>query len=393
MVKILQICFRSSFMKLYLPLLILILLVIDLSCSSAKKAGGIKTIGRLKFLDEYDIPYNMNFKNTIVGGLSGIDYNSDNNVYYIISDDRSNKNPARFYEAQIVINKTKIDSVIFKDVKFLKNNLGKVYSNSLTDPHHTPDPEALRYNPKNNTFVWSSEGERIVQPGKLILEDPTITEMNVEGSYIDTFELPPQLHMHANETGPRQNSVFEGVTFADDYNTLLVSVEEPLYNDGQRSGLNDSTGITRILRFEMASKKPVAQYAYVLDPVAHKPIPENGIKINGISDILTVAKNKFLVIERSYSTGRPASTIKVFLADISSAENVDTVASLKNKKELKTATKNLLLNMDDLGIYIDNVEGITFGPILPDKKRSLLLISDNNFNPLEKTQLLLFEIE
>ena len=49
--------------------------------------------------------------------------------------------------------------------------------------------------------------------------------------------------------------------------------------------------------------------------------------------------------------------------------------------------------MDDLGIYIDNIEGVTFGPILPDGKRSLLFISDNNFSPLEKTQVLLFEIE
>ncbi|HWH64308.1 MAG TPA: esterase-like activity of phytase family protein, partial [Ginsengibacter sp.] len=66
---------------------------------------------------------------------------------------------------------------------------------------------------------------------------------------------------------------------------------------------------------------------------------------------------------------------------------------LKNKTGLKTATKKLLLNMDNLGIYIDNIEGVTFGPILPDGKRSLLFVSDNNFDFLQKTQFLLFEIE
>lgn len=199
--------------------------------------------------------------------------------------------------------------------------------------------------------------------------------------------------MHSNESGPRQNSVFEGVTFADNYKTLFVNVEEPLYDDGSRSGLNDSAGITRILQFDMAAKKPVAQYAYILDPVAHAPIPANAFKINGIPDILSIGKNKFLVIERSYSTGRMACTIKVFLADISSAENINDIASLKTKTGLKTVYKKLILNMDDLGIYIDNIEGVTFGPILPDGKRSLLFIADNNFNPLEKTQFLLFEIE
>ncbi|MGH2646366.1 MAG: esterase-like activity of phytase family protein, partial [Ginsengibacter sp.] len=68
-------------------------------------------------------------------------------------------------------------------------------------------------------------------------------------------------------------------------------------------GLNDSTGITRILQFDMDTKKTVAQYAYILDPVAHPAIPENSFEINGISDILSVGKNKLLVIERSYSTG------------------------------------------------------------------------------------------
>lgn len=48
--------------------------------------------------------------------------------------------------------------------------------------------------------------------------------------------------------------------------------------------------------------------------------------------------------------------------------------------------------MDDLGIYIDNVEGVTFGPVLPNGHKTLLFVADNNFNPLEKTQFLLFEV-
>lgn len=380
-------------MKLPSPVPAIILLFINFSCSTTRQTVNNEKINHLKFLSEYDVPYNKNFKNTTIGGLSGIDYNPAGKVYYMISDDRSEKNPARFYEATIIINKNKIDSVVFTDVKFLKNNSGNNYPNSNTDPYHTPDPEALRYNSRNNRFIWSSEGERIVKPGKLVLEDPSITEINAEGNYIDTFMLPPQLHMHSIESGPRQNSVFEGVTFADNYTTLFVSVEEPLYDDGQRAGLHDSTGIIRILQFDMKTKKAVTQYAYILDPVAHTPIPQNAYKINGISDILSIGKNKFFVIERSFSTGRIACTIKVFIADVSSAENINNLSSLKNKQELKAATKKLLLNMDDLGIYIDNIEGVTFGPILSDGKRSLLFIADNNFNPLEKTQFLLFEIE
>ena len=56
-------------------------------------------------------------------------------------------------------------------------------------------------------------------------------------------------------------------------------------------------------------------------------------------------------------------------------------------------SKKLLLNMDGLGFYIDNIEGVTFGPTLPNGNITLIFVSDNNFNPLEKTQFLLFEIQ
>lgn len=370
----------------------LFILVIFSSCSSSQKNQKTAAIHQLKFLGEYVVPYNFQFQNTTVGGLSGIDYNPVTKEYYFISDDRSQKNPVRFYTAQIAINENKIDSVIFLRTVFLKDKSGNFYPNSQQDPSHTPDPEALRYNSKSNTFIWSSEGERIVNSGNVILEDPAVTEVNAAGNFIDTFQLPPQLQMHATEYGPRQNSVFEGLTFSENPQALFVSVEEPLYQDGLPAGTGDSSAVTRILKFDMISKKPVAQYAYPLDPVAYPPITPSAFKLNGVSDILWIDQNQLLVVERSYSTGRFSFTIKVFLADISSAENINDVNSLKNKT-VTMISKKLLLNMDNLGRYIDNIEGVTFGPILSNGKRSLIFISDNNFLPIQKTQLLLFEVD
>ena len=48
--------------------------------------------------------------------------------------------------------------------------------------------------------------------------------------------------------------------------------------------------------------------------------------------------------------------------------------------------------MDDLGIYIDNIEGVTFGPLLPNGHKTLLFVADNNFTVLQKAQVLLFEV-
>jgi hypothetical protein len=49
--------------------------------------------------------------------------------------------------------------------------------------------------------------------------------------------------------------------------------------------------------------------------------------------------------------------------------------------------------MDDLGIFTDNIEGITFGPKRANGKPSLLFVSDNNFSNKQKTQILLFQVD
>ena len=137
------------------------LLFIFNSCTTARKILGyshqLQSTDRLHFIGEYVLPYNLQFSQTTVGGLSGIDYDTGRDLYYMISDDRSAINPARFYTAKIFLNAAGIDSIKFTDVKsFLQKN-GTVYPNSKQDPFHTPDPEAMRYNPANNTFVFAKK--------------------------------------------------------------------------------------------------------------------------------------------------------------------------------------------------------------------------------------------
>lgn len=45
--------------------------------------------------------------------------------------------------------------------------------------------------------------------------------------------------MQAAEKGPRQNSVLEGMCFADNYQSLYVNVEEPLYEDGPKADTDE----------------------------------------------------------------------------------------------------------------------------------------------------------
>ncbi len=362
------------------------------SCATSKHSTQTTaSISAVHFLGEYDIPYNFEYNNTTVGGLSGIDYDAKNNQYYMISDDRSDHNPARFYIADISFTQKGIDSVQFTGVKSMLQSNGNVYPNNKQDPRHTPDPEAIRYNAASKWLVWSSEGERIVKAKDTVLEDPSIILVSTNGNFIDSFPLPDNLVMHVTEKGPRQNGVLEGMSFADNYKTLFVNVEEPLYEDGPRADVTDNHTFIRILKFDVNSKKNTAQYAYPLSPVAYPPVPANAFKINGVPDILSIGNNKLLVIERSFSTGRLACTIKVFITDLNGASDIRE-RSLKDSNNFTPANKKLLLNMDDLGIYIDNIEGVTFGPLLPNGHKTLLFVADNNFSNVEKAQLLLFEV-
>jgi hypothetical protein len=362
------------------------------SCTATKKVIQTNTrISSLKYLDSYEIPFNLKYKNTTVGGLSGIDYDAKNDWYYMISDDRSDKNPARFYKAKIFISQKGIDSLVFVDVENMLQPDGEVYPNNLQDRFKVPDPEAIRCNQKKNYLTWSSEGERIVKANDTVLIDPSIIMMRLDGKYVDSFTLPANMKMSTIEKGPRRNGVFEGMSFADNFKTLYVNVEEPLYEDGPRADVVDNDAFIRIIKFDVKDKKSTAQYAYKLAPVAFAARPENEFKINGVAEILSLGNNKLLVIERSFSTGRLPCTIRVFIADLNGATDISTI-TLKNNQSFVPAKKTLLLNMDDLGIYTDNIEAVTFGPLLPNGHKTLLFIADNNFTVIEKAQVLLFEI-
>lgn len=364
------------------------------SCSSSKTGTSSTAtpshFPQLRFLDTTHIPFGKIFHNTTVGGLSGIDFDKDNGIYYMICDDRSNINPARFYTAKIHFKENKFDSIQFLSVHFLKDSSGKEYPNARMDPYKVVDPESMRYWYGKNQLVWSSEGERELGKGRPILIDPSINITDTTGKWIGAFPIPSKAKMSSRETGPRQNGVFEGLSFTPDNKKLFVSIEEPLYQDGPRVEIIKNRSPIRILEYDVASKQEIHEYAYIPEPVAYPAIPTDKYKINGISEIYALNDQQIMVMERSYSTGHPNNVIRIFLADITNATDVKNKNSLAIKK-YRPAAKHLLFNLSDLGIFIDNVEGICFGPKLQNGNQSVLLMVDNNFSRHEIAQVFLFE--
>ncbi|MBG6110386.1 hypothetical protein H4V97_002623 [Flavobacterium sp. CG_23.5] len=372
-------------------LFLVIIQTIFLSCSNLKPTTGNTVTPKLKLVSTIEIPFDKTFQDTKVGGLSGIDYDKKKDLYYLMSDDRSVFNDSRFYTVKIRLVENKLETVDFTNVITLKDVAGKKYDNWNTSPTTSADPEDIRFNPKTNSLVWSSEGARVLTIDKNVLQNPWINFIDLKGNFQGEVKLPANLEMQKENKGPRNNGTLEGISFDKNYKNIYTNIEEPLFEDGNQANTSKG-GLIRLYKFDAKTKENTAQYGYQLEPIAFEPNPKEAFAVNGVSAIQYYAKNQLLVVERSYSTGTQACTVKVFLCDLKKATSVKNYNSLQNQK-LELASKKLILNMDDLGIFIDNIEGLTFGPKLSNGHRSLVFISDNNFSEKQKTQVLVFELQ
>jgi len=378
-----------------ISLLYLVVIIFLSSCSTAKFAVKTKatSISSIKFLNSYVMPLNSVYQNTLVGGLSGIDYDTKNDQYYLISDDPSQFSPARIYTAKIEIKENKIDTIQLTGVKFIMQENGLQYPKYQYGKNSKADGESVRFDPSRKRLVWANEGERLYRPTDTTIVQPALTFISTEGKFLDTVPLPKGFEITKQAFGVRKNAFFEGLSYADNYKTLYASLEEPLYQDGMQASFGYGKALTRILKFDVSSKKNTAQYAYNLGELPVNPSVESDWNINGISEILAVNNHTLLVMERAWAKGHDDHTfIKLYLIDLNGAENViNNTSFIKNPP--RPLTKKLLFDFDSLKMHIDNFEGITFGPKLPNGHDTLIFCVDNNFAKNQIQQFFLFEIE
>lgn len=334
-----------------------------------------------QYLGQLQLEDGATFDGTVIGGLSGLSYDPDRDVYYIISDDRSAKNPARLYTARITQSDKGIDDVEFLSTHPLLDADGQPFPPLDIDarpPVVPPDPEGIAFDVDRQRLYWSSEGER---NGEAI-RDPSVRIADLDGRYLGEFALPPMLHMSDEETGPRRNRALEGLTLTPDGRQLWAAMEGPRYDDGELPTESEGA-LVRITQFDVETRTPTAQYAYRIDEVRSGPRGDNGL-----SELLAIGEDDFLVLERGYGTHVSAC---IYRASVGDAENVLNRPSLRNGP-VRTMTKTPLIDLTDTVDPLDNVEGITMGPSLPDGRRSLVLVSDDNFSAKQFTQFLAFAL-
>ncbi|MBL1211148.1 esterase-like activity of phytase family protein [Geminocystis sp. GBBB08] len=338
---------------------------------------------KLQFLGEYQLT-ETNYENTLIGGFSGITYNPDKDVYYAISDDRSYFSPARFYTLKININNDTINDVNVENVTFLKNKQGENY------PPNTSDTEAITFSPRNSLFISSEGVSKTNTP-------PFINEYNLDGKFKNSVRIPDRyIPKQGEKKGVENNLGFESLTIKangimpQDPFRLFTVTESALVQDVD---LNNPQTIlrSRLMHYvinPIGNPVLVGEYLYLIDN------PALGVLFNGVSELLALPQEGYLLsLERTL--GLRGYGAKIFQLVIANATDISSEKTLtQDISNIIPIRKKLVLDLQKLGIQLDNLEGITFGPRLADGSQSLIMISDNNFNKegKQKNQFLLFKL-
>jgi hypothetical protein len=347
-------------------------------------------VGGLRLIGEQRIALKQSFEGTTVGGLSGIDYDAASKSWVMESDDRSEINPARFYRAALNYDSKAFSGVTLSSVHFFTQPDGSRYPNlahaKLDRGDQVPDIETIRVDPRDGSLWYGSEGNR-----KVGLH-PFVRHADRDGRYLSTLPTPAMFNVSKEEIGSRNNMSFEALSFSSDGKSLWLGMEAALYQDGPLA-TPDRGSVVRITRLDRAGKV-LGQYAYPIEPVASRPAPGREAD-NGVSEILAVNDHQVLVVERAgvaNADGLYTNHVRIYEMETDGATDIQAIPALAGATYVP-ARKRLLLDLEKIGLpRVDNIEGISWGPRLENGRRSLVLISDDNFNPQQVTQILAFEV-
>jgi hypothetical protein len=329
----------------------------------------------ITFLGSTTFATGTQFERTPVGGLSGLTYDAKNGRYYSISDDRSEKAPARFYTLSIDVADGKLDAgdVAIKAVTTLRDATGSPF------PARSTDTEAIALSSSGTTVFVSSEGDADAGVAPFVREFGLADGRQVAELPIATRYLP------APAAGIRDNLAFESLARSPDGKTLVTATENALKQDGPSSSETDASP-SRMLFFDLATRKAAREAIYLV---------ESGgfglVELAALDD-----RGTLLALERSYAPG-VGNTIQLFEVRTEGARDVSGLDTLvvDGKPSIDGAVeKRRLLDVRaDTPVAPDNLEAMALGPTLADGRRLLVMASDDNFNPKQVTQFLAFALK
>jgi hypothetical protein len=380
---------------------------LTLVCSATVvSAAEIELIGTLTIPgDETDLsqqvePLAGKIPNNQFGGISAIAYTGQGNRYLLIPDrgpDGDDPYHCRFHEVELEVNPEHESPISYKLVatRLLINKQKQPFNGDPTAYDTKRPARSLRLDP---------EGVRTGTDGSLFIADefgPHLMQFSYAGRLLKRFPVPPhltirhlgaskQVEHQANKTGRQTNRGFEGLAIDPDAGRLYAAMQGPLLQDQPFDDAGERLGIhIRIVELEIETGR-TREFVYALDKPSH-----------GISEILRSGPGRFLVLERDSEPGTKAKCKRLYEIDLTDATDISGITSLPAATlpdGVRAVSKRLALDLLDAryGLagehFPEKIEGIAFGPDLPDGRRLLLVSSDNDFEIADPTWVFAFGV-
>jgi len=344
----------------------------------------------LEYLSEVEIPGGFEYEGTCVGGLSALAYDPLNERYFAVSDAAQD---ARYYTLRIDISAApdsspEIQGVEFESVVRLRTREGLPY------PEGRVDPEGLALLDETSAFISSEGMARDEVP-------PFIDRIELAtGEWLGQASIPlhfmPRHRQDVQTRGVRHNKAFESLTLTPDRRDLYVATESALAQD-LRDLPPAAERYARLLHYRLETvPKLVGEMLYPLR------LPEGNVVAHGLVELLALDDSgRLLAMERTWGP-EIGMIIKLFEIRLAvTRSQVDRSRLSRTAETLPVLDKRQILDFKDLPIVLDNFEGLTLGPPLPDGSESLLIVGDNDNTgcqapsspgPLRPTKFLLFRL-
>lgn len=343
----------------------------------AGSLAGATPPARVDYVNSLTLPADLGFGGSRVGGLSGIDYDRATGEFVAISDNRGEQGPVRLYTLGLPLENGRLATARFDQVVQLRDTDDAPYA------PRSADTESVRWLPGRAGYLYTSEGEaRIGRPG-------FVREASLDGGFIRDVPLPdhftPRLGPDGAVTaGIRDNLGFEAMTLSHDGSRVTAVSENALAQDGPAASL-DGTSPSRLVILDRASGTDLGEYTYPVDAVPAGGMPQ----ATGVAEILAADDGAYLTLERTMIPGQ-GFTGKIYWTTTDGADDVKDIPALTGTE--RPMRKELLFDFATVAADSDCIEGITWGPRLPDGSRSLVVVADDNFGLAGRTTFHLLSV-
>jgi hypothetical protein len=322
-------------------------------------------------------------------GLSG-----DAN-YWVLSDrgpaDGAASYPCRVHQLRLQLDRQngQLKASVIESLPFTREGkpcLGSL--KSLTPPGASRgqalDPEGLRIGPEASLWISEEYG-------------PSVDRFDGAGRWVASLPIPPGFSLYRGDDlaaateGTVPNRGLEGLAVSVDGKRLTAIMQGPLVQDSQPVKDKRYGRFVRVLHWNLqqSDSLPVQQ----LYPLEDRSC--------GISEILAVDGDRFLILERDGEVGAEAKYKRIYLADFSDASPVQSIERLDpwtKPQSLRIASKRLVIDLLD-PIYgfsgqkaPEKPEGLAWHPSSDPTSRTLIVSFDNDFEAARESLFMAFDI-